>query len=224
MAPAKKIPAAPVQAAPPVPEVPEPVAPVVASETVEDKPAASAAPDFDGVIGKVLGQSASAKDLLSEVRALHKAYVALVKENAKLTAQLKKAQEAAAKPSAKAKAKADKSDAEKKPRSPSGFVRPTLLSDDLCAFLGVDKGAELARTDVTRRINAYIKANNLEDPSDKRKIIPDQKLQSILRMTGEENETTSYFTLQKLIKHHFAKSVKKSDEAAAAPSAVGVVA
>jgi hypothetical protein len=34
-------------------------------------------------------------------------------------------------------------------RQPSGFVRPTLISDELADFLGVDHGSMMARTTVS---------------------------------------------------------------------------
>jgi chromatin remodeling complex protein RSC6 len=88
-----------------------------------------------------------------------------------------------------------------KPRTPSGFAKPTKLSDELCGFLGVDAGSQLARTEVTRIINEYIKKNSLQDASDKRTIVPDTKLMSILKL-GEGDKLT-YFNLQTYIKHHF---------------------
>lgn len=87
--------------------------------------------------------------------------------------------------------------------SPSGFAKPTKISDEMCSFLGVDKGTEMSRTDVTRRINAYVKANNLNDPNNKRIIVPDPKLRKILGVGP--NEYPSYFQLQKHIKVHFLK-------------------
>lgn len=87
--------------------------------------------------------------------------------------------------------------------SPSGFAKPTKISDEMCAFLGVEKGTEMSRTDVTRRINAYVKANNLNDPNNKRIIVPDTKLRKILGVGP--NEYPSYFQLQKHIKIHFLK-------------------
>jgi chromatin remodeling complex protein RSC6 len=46
-------------------------------------------------------------------------------------------------------------------KAPSGFAKPTLLSDEICEFLNMDKGCMLARTEVTKHINQYIKKNNL---------------------------------------------------------------
>lgn len=87
--------------------------------------------------------------------------------------------------------------------SPSGFAKPTKISDEMCVFLEVEKGTEMSRTDVTRRINSYVKANNLNDPANKRIINPDPKLRKILGV--EPEKSTSYFELQKHIKVHFIK-------------------
>jgi chromatin remodeling complex protein RSC6 len=90
-----------------------------------------------------------------------------------------------------------------KPRTPSGFAKPTKLSDDLCTFLGVPSASQMARTEVTRVINEYIKKNSLQDTNDKRTIVPDEKLLSILKLG--EGEKLTYFNLQTYIKHHFQK-------------------
>ena len=90
-------------------------------------------------------------------------------------------------------------------RTPSGFAKPTLLSDDLCDFLAIDHGSERARMDVTRLLNAYIKEHNLQDPTDKRKIIPDAKINGIMNLKPGDN--LSYFNMQTFIKHHFIKAV-----------------
>ncbi len=89
-------------------------------------------------------------------------------------------------------------------RQPSGFVKPTLISDQLATFLGKAKGSELARTEVTREINAYIRANQLQDPNNGRKINPDSKLKSLLNLTASDELT--YFNLQKYMSPHFAKA------------------
>lgn len=89
-------------------------------------------------------------------------------------------------------------------RSPSGFVKPTLISNELAAFLGKDKGSEMARTEVTREINAYIRKHSLQDKTNGRKIIPDTHLAKLLKL-GKSDELT-YFNLQKYMSPHFAKA------------------
>jgi chromatin remodeling complex protein RSC6 len=89
-------------------------------------------------------------------------------------------------------------------RKPSGFVKPTRISDELASFLGKDKGSEMARTAVTKEINAYIRANKLQDPANGRKINPDTKLSSLLKLSKTDQLT--YFNLQKFMSHHFDKA------------------
>jgi chromatin remodeling complex protein RSC6 len=89
-------------------------------------------------------------------------------------------------------------------RAPSGFVKPTLISDELAVFLGKDKGIELARTAVSKEINAYIRAAKLQDPTNGRKINPDAKLAKLLKIA--KGDELTYFNLQAYMKHHFIKS------------------
>ena len=91
-------------------------------------------------------------------------------------------------------------------RAPSGFVKPTKISDELASFLGKDKGSEMARTDVTREINTYIRAHKLQDKDNGRKINPDSKLATLLKLNKTDELT--YFNLQKYMSPHFAKAVK----------------
>jgi chromatin remodeling complex protein RSC6 len=89
-------------------------------------------------------------------------------------------------------------------RAPSGFVKPTLISNELAGFLGKPEGSEMARTDVTREINKYIHTNNLQDKENGRKIIPDKKLTSLLKL--KKGDELTYFNLQRYMSPHFAKA------------------
>jgi chromatin remodeling complex protein RSC6 len=89
-------------------------------------------------------------------------------------------------------------------RKPSGFVKPTRISDELAQFLGKTVGTEMARTDVSKEINTYIQANGLQDKTNGRRIHPDEKLTKLLKVTKDDELT--YFNLQRYMKHHFVKA------------------
>ncbi|KAF5736112.1 upstream activation factor subunit spp27-like [Tripterygium wilfordii] len=82
----------------------------------------------------------------------------------------------------------------------SGFLAPLQLSDALIKFLGTGE-SELSRTDVVKRMWDYIKENNLQDPSDKRRIICDEKLKDLFDV-----ESFTGFTVTKLLAAHFSKT------------------
>lgn len=94
----------------------------------------------------------------------------------------------AAKGKGKSKAKEKK---EKKPRN----MPKVKLSDELASVVG---GNEMTRGEVTKEIWVYIKANNLQDPNDKRMIVPDEKLTKIFG----SNESVSMFKMTGLINKH----------------------
>jgi chromatin remodeling complex protein RSC6 len=103
-------------------------------------------------------------------------------------------------------------------RAPSGFVKPTKISKELAKFLGKPHGTEMARTEVTREINTYIRAHKLQDPKNGRRILADTKLRSLLKLKKDDELT--YFNLQRYMSPHFAKSIKaKKAEAEAALAA-----
>lgn len=89
-------------------------------------------------------------------------------------------------------------------RSPSGFVKPARITEELAKFLSKPVGTEMARTEVTREINNYIKTHNLKDSTNGRKINPDAKLAGLLKLKKEDELT--YFNLQKFLSCHFTKA------------------
>jgi chromatin remodeling complex protein RSC6 len=149
-----------------------------ASENVEP----SLADDFGQFLGKLQQVASSLSALRAECRSLEK----------RANRELKAAQKAGQ----KRKKKSGN-------RSPSGFVKPTLISDELANFLGKDKGSEMARTEVTREINAYIRKHSLQDKANGRKINPDNALQKLLKMN--KGDELTYFNLQRYMSPHFAK-------------------
>jgi len=95
-------------------------------------------------------------------------------------------------------------------KSPGGFTKPAPLSGPMCSFLEVPEGTELPRTEVTRRVNMYVKANNLQNPENKKQILPDRKLGSLLYLSDTDELT--YFNLQRYMKIHFLKKDSESGE------------
>jgi len=89
-------------------------------------------------------------------------------------------------------------------RAPSGFVKPTRISEELAKFLGKEPNTEMARTEVTRDINKYIRNHNLQDKENGRKINPDSKLASLLKL--KKTDELTYFNLQRYMSPHFAKA------------------
>ena len=88
-------------------------------------------------------------------------------------------------------------------RAPSGFAKPAKISKELCTFMGVEEGAEVARTEVTKFVIAYIKENSLAESKD---IKPDEKLAELL-----EQKKSTYFNIQKYMNKHFSKSTKAEE-------------
>jgi upstream activation factor subunit UAF30 len=86
-------------------------------------------------------------------------------------------------------------------RIPFGFIRPSRISNELAKFLGKPVGTEMARTNVSRLINTYIRVNNLQDPQNGRIINADSKLRKLLRL-GKNDELT-YFNIHRYMKPHF---------------------
>ena len=64
----------------------------------------------------------------------------------------------------------------------SGFVKPTYISNELATFLGKSIGTEMSRVEVSKDINNYIRANNLQDKINGRKINCDAKLRNLLKL------------------------------------------
>ena len=90
----------------------------------------------------------------------------------------------------------------------SGFMKPVSLSREMCKFTGWEKDCPKSRVDVTKFICKYIREKELQNPSDRRIILPDDKLKKLLSIDGSESDPLTYYSLQKKIQHHFNKDDK----------------
>jgi chromatin remodeling complex protein RSC6 len=104
-------------------------------------------------------------------------------------------------------------------RKPSGFARPSELSDELCDFLHVERGTQLARTDVTRMVCKYIKDNNLNSEANRRSIDFTKPGAGALKqlLEPESGAVVTYFNLQRYLKRHIKSTASAS--ASATPTA-----
>ena len=174
-------------------KVAEPVQEVTPAKTntvVEETPVApevALANEFTSVLAAIQEVTSKVSALRSQLRALEKKAVREVKAANKRSKKGRKSSGT---------------------RTPSGFVKPTQISEELANFLGKDKGTEMARTEVTKEINAYIRANKLQDPSNGRIILADAKLSKLLSLKKDDQLT--YFNLQKYMSPHFAKAGSKA--------------
>ena len=215
---AKAAKAAPVEKAS-EPVVPEPVKEVLVQEVQVEE--VSTAPTFRQRLESLVQDTQShmlvLKSQVQELRRLQREHDQLVKD--------------AAKKNKKKKLPRDFT----KPRRSTGFAEPVIVSDELYSFLvktkatmkdpkftpsnqeehdnwprvAVKSGVPVARTDVTSHISKYIKEHNLQNPQERREIVPDATLRKIFSEPVEESKSDAtkkvytYLKLQKYVNHHF---------------------
>jgi chromatin remodeling complex protein RSC6 len=175
------------------------------------KPKATPAPEPVKVEAPVVEAPVTAnpvEDIETSVSTLSEAFMTKLSQLSNMVSSLKneyrsleKRMSRELKAAQKAKAKGKRKSGT---RAPSGFVKPTKISDELASFLGKEKGSEMARTDVTREINNYIRSHNLQDKDNGRKIIPDAKLATLLKL--KKTDELTYFNLQRYMSPHFTKA------------------
>jgi len=84
---------------------------------------------------------------------------------------------------------------------PSGFSKPGPVSAEMRTFLKLGKDEFIARTQCTKRINAYCKEHGLQGEKDKRILNADAPLRKLLRL--KKSDELTFFNLQKYMKVHF---------------------
>jgi upstream activation factor subunit UAF30 len=81
------------------------------------------------------------------------------------------------------------------PKANSAFMKPMSVSDELAQVIG---NGPLPRSEVVKKLWAYIKKNNLQDPANKRNINADAKLQAVFG----GKKTVNMFEMTKLVSQH----------------------
>ncbi|GFH07809.1 uncharacterized protein HaLaN_02669 [Haematococcus lacustris] len=99
---------------------------------------------------------------------------------------------------------------EEQRKASGGFAVACKLSPALAAFVGSET---LSRAQVVKRIWDHIKANNLQDPKDKRKILPDKQLGTFLKAP-----VTMFSMNKQLSKHIHADDGGSAQKKKRAPS------
>ena len=84
----------------------------------------------------------------------------------------------------------------------SGFQKPVKISEAVAQFTGWDVNQPRARVEVTNYVCEYVKQNNLQSPEDRRIIVADAKLTTLLDYSQERDGNLTYATIQKLLAKH----------------------
>ena len=177
---------APVEVAPPVPPVDFTQVDEVATTVPEEPDQISI--QFDGIVQTLATFRQSITALQTQIRGLEKC--------------VRKEMKTLKKEASKNRNKGN--------RKPSGFAKPSRVSDELCVFMNKEKGTEIARTEVTQFLIKYINDNSLQYAENKKVIIPDATLKKLLDV--KDGEEVTYFNLQGLMNKHFIKSTSSSVE------------
>ncbi len=115
----------------------------------------------------------------------------------KKTAAKKSAKKTARRPAARKKTakKAAKKSTSKKRTPSAAFMKPMQPSTQLAAVVG---SSAIPRTEVTKKLWAYIKRNDLQDSKNRRAINADDKLRPVFGGKGQ----VSMFDMTKLVNKH----------------------
>ena len=148
---------------------------------------------IDDLVSRLENNAKEAKTIVGELKSLKKEHNKIVK---KITGTRRK--------------KVPK-DPNAPKKAPSGFAKPTKISAELAAFLGVSEGDLIARPDVTKGITKYVKEHDLQN-EENRRIIDLSKpggeaLTELLNVP--EGQELTFFNLQKYLKIHFPQTVKE---------------
>jgi upstream activation factor subunit UAF30 len=113
----------------------------------------------------------------------------------KKTAARRSAKKSARRPAARKRAKKATRSSGKKRTPSAAFMKPMQPSSQLAAVVG---SSPLPRTEVTKKLWAYIKRNGLQDSKNRRAINADDKLRPVF---GGRSQVTM-FDMTKMVNKH----------------------
>lgn len=92
------------------------------------------------------------------------------------------------------------------------FDVPVQIGEELCVFLGLEKGQMYSRQFITNSITKYVKDNELQNPENRRYILLDttdagRKLGALLN----PDQPLTFFNMQRYLKPHYPKSDTDTD-------------
>ena len=85
----------------------------------------------------------------------------------------------------------------------NGFNRKQEITPKLREFLGLPEGELISRSEVTKKVNAYITEKGLKHPDNGRQLILDDKLKDLLQPPADV--VVTYLNLQKYLSPHYVK-------------------
>jgi chromatin remodeling complex protein RSC6 len=85
----------------------------------------------------------------------------------------------------------------------TGLSKPFPVSNLLCEFIGKPVGTEMARAEVTKYLHQYIKEHNLQDQNNRQYFRPDPALQSLFKLSPNDESRMHLFSVQKHMNEHF---------------------
>jgi chromatin remodeling complex protein RSC6 len=187
-------------------------APVAVATKAVAAPKAAASTEASSVAGTATETAATTTEVASV--ASHEELESLANDMIKMAKRVLEVSRLARKDFAKQVKKAEQGGKKRRAKNADGssthsnsvFLQPSKISPALAKFCGVTAETMISRTDATRKIAAYIKEHNLQNPENRREILSDETLISLFALTSEDK--LNYFNLQRYIKPHFIKEIK----------------
>lgn len=126
-----------------------------------------------------------------------------------VNSELKALQKELSKAQPKSRKKKEPVDGEDVVKRKNVFDVPVPIGDELCDFLGVEKGQMYSRQFITNSITKYVKDNDLQNPENRRYILLDttdagRKLGALLN----PDQPLTFFNMQRYLKPHYPKVEK----------------